>query len=310
MRTVIRHALRFLLVPCAAALVTLSCGGPEHDPTQIESELNLKLRALSMRGDFEGVDDALEQARARAGDRAEFDVIAGVAAAEAGWLDQAIAYLRRAVEKDAENFAGWFQLGRALMEKDAQNLGVEEARRAIAIEPKQAWGYLLLAEIYFRRARLDESLAALDEGLQHEELRRIPSLREEKCEALAAGGRYDAALLEAQSLTQDFPDQPRGFFLLSYILARRGDYEAAIDPGRRATQLQPGNWSHWLELGTNLSRLSRWGEARGALERAKTLNESNSSIRYNLAQVFARLGLKAEAEAEMQAYRQLEADGR
>ncbi len=310
MRPVIRHALLFLVVSFAAALVTASCSGPEPDQTRVEGELMMKLRALSLRGDFDAIDEALEEAHARYGERAEFDVLAGVAVLETGWADPAAVYLRRAVEKDPENFSAWFQLGRALMEKDAQNLGVEEARKAISIGPKEPWGYLLLHEVYFRRAQLDDAVAALDEGLQHEELRRVPSLREEKCDALAAGGRYDEALPEARSLTEDFPDRPRGFFMLAYILAKRGDYGAAIEPGRRAAQLQPGNYSNWLELGINLSRMSRWEEARGALEKAKALNESDSAIRYNLAQVLARLGLKEEAQAEMEAYRELEPEGR
>jgi len=67
------------------------------------------------------------------------------------------------------------------------------------------------------------------------------------------------------------PNEPEKLTLLGQLFGDAGAFTEALDPLKRATQLDPNSFDAWHNLGVTYFRLQRYGEARAPLEKAVAL---------------------------------------
>jgi Flp pilus assembly protein TadD len=67
------------------------------------------------------------------------------------------------------------------------------------------------------------------------------------------------------------PNDPEKLTLLGQLFGDAGAFEEALDPLKRAVQLDPKSFEAWHNLGVTYFRLERYGEARAPLETAVAL---------------------------------------
>lgn len=67
------------------------------------------------------------------------------------------------------------------------------------------------------------------------------------------------------------PNDPEKLTLLGQLFGDAGAFEEALDPLKRAVELDPKSFDAWHNLGLTYFRLQRYGEARSPLETAVTL---------------------------------------
>jgi tetratricopeptide (TPR) repeat protein len=220
-------------------------------------------------------------------------------------------------------------------------------RRAVELAPESALLKANLAQLHSRRGEHDESLAqwnaALALGPMGPLKARIEGGRERALVALgrggeaagagdsgsgqapAAGGTGSAEITAARRLVAERPDDPLAYFRLSDLLYRNGETAEAIEvldallerrPAeiqakmnrgillsqsgrleeaeaefRSLMALQPGRGVHAYNLGLVLRRMSRIVEARAAFEKALAALPAGDPLRTQVQRQLAELGL-------------------
>jgi TolB-like protein/Flp pilus assembly protein TadD len=77
--------------------------------------------------------------------------------------------------------------------------------------------------------------------------------------------------------------------------AARGLSARALEHARRAAQLEPGNASRWNNVGVFSAMRGRWVEALDAYWRSLRVRPTSASVRGNMAELYAALGLHERA---------------
>ena len=90
-----------------------------------------------------------------------------------------------------------------------------------------------------------------------------------KCSRALESGEQEAARDVCAKLDQ--PNDPDRLTVLGMIYGRHGRYADAVEPLRRAAELDPDSYEIEHNLGLTYFRLQRYQEARGPLERAVAL---------------------------------------
>jgi Flp pilus assembly protein TadD len=214
----------------------------------------------------------------------------------------AIEAMRRACAFDGAKPEYWSFLISTLIDTDQMTFALAEAIRAQKLFPDDPDLQFLfaLASYYvtespltglalrnLREAEPDSPRVRLVEGL----MLRKQGEAEKATEAFrraAAQGVRDARLL------------------LGILLKEAGDYAGAEREFREAEKENPGNGQTLLEMGKLLLTRGQLPDAVARLERAAQLMPNTSAVYYQLGLAYGRLGRKAEAEKQMERYRELE----
>jgi len=117
--------------------------------------------------------------------------------------------------------------------------------------------------------------------------------------ALASRGRDGEALAIFRALAD--ADDPDGWYNLGTILARRGEFDAAIDAFRRAIALAPSMGAARHNLGLALVRAGRPGEAIAELKEAVRLEPESEGALFTLGLAQLLAGDRAGASASIRA---------
>jgi len=80
-------------------------------------------------------------------------------------------------------------------------------------------------------------------------------------DALMQKGQWDDAIVECKAVIQVQPTNARVYGLLGMCHFRKGDYQGAIDPFRKASVLDPKFWEAGAKLAQCYDRLKRYEEA-------------------------------------------------
>jgi tetratricopeptide (TPR) repeat protein len=178
--------------------------------------------------------------------------------------DEAIQFIESGKTEAASSSPIKLRLGAVEMIKGDYGAAREAFNEALAENPELDAGYVGLAQTYARQ------------GNDTEALRILEAARSKR------PGRY---LLEYY------------FGLLASRLGREDEAVVALD---RAAQLDPRSPDPWFELGKIDVSKQNWPDARKAFEHAVELNPQFPAGHYQLSQVYAHLGLHAQAEQEAQ----------
>lgn len=260
----------------------------------------------------------------------------GIAAIEAGRLDEAVRILSPILQSDPNSFEAHFYLGLAHFRAGRSAAARPLLERAAALAPAnaQAWKMLGLATT----SDGDFEIAALALGQACE----LAPNDEEACYYLArnlhAHGHYEAARVPFENALRAAPpsmlarvhraialnfaaigapaeaerhfvkamqaagrapretEDPRVDF--GAFLFRQGRTEEALRPLQQAAREAPSARAN-LELGRVLLHLDKLDEAAARLEKAVALEPGNFNARLLLGRAYLRLGRIAEGEREM-----------
>ena len=169
----------------------------------------------------------------------EYDVLVAQQHASAGRIPQAIAAYRRAVAKDDDSAYLHRLIADALARTSELDQAVHHAERAYQLEPEDALGRSLLAQLY-RLTRQPEKARVLlvDENGAPRDAESASTLYQIHVESEA----YDDALSVAQWMLDNEPDDPlRAHIALANVYEKTGrplDAERAL---RDALEVEPGD---------------------------------------------------------------------
>jgi len=153
--------------------------------------------------------------------------------------------------------------GHRYIEEKKYDLALQEMKRAVAADPKNPVGHMLLGVAQYWNGQVDESI-----------------------------GSYNTAIgLD--------PASAQAYLLLGISHAWKGDAAASENAFRRATELEPGRADAQMNLGS--IRESR-GDVPGALvlfRKAVDLDAKNPLYRFQLGQLYRKLGRDADAAEQL-----------
>jgi Flp pilus assembly protein TadD len=228
-----------------AELAHTSKGAPSFGPGYVELG-----RCRLLLGDAPGALDALTRGARLLPDEPEAHSQLGVAYLATGHPAEAVAELEKAVELDPGSSARHGNLGTALFM-------VGRTKEAVAE--------------YEARVRADDGDAKAHSDLGT---------------ALLATTDLERALSELRRAVALDPGRATFHSNLGYALQQTGKLDAAIAEYREALRLDATLVSAWINLGTVFARdPARRADARGALERARSLSPDDPRVKANLEEL-------------------------
>jgi tetratricopeptide (TPR) repeat protein len=250
-------------------------------------------------------------------------------------VEAAIASLQDAVTRDSG-----FALARAALSQACARMygytsdeawiarASAEATQALATDPDRSQVHYSLAMVYQDTGRIADALQHAQEAVRlspaSDEAHRLLGT------LLASRGETDKAVAELNVAIRLRPNYARNQATLGYVLYKAARYRQAVEPYRRATDLQPtaanfaalgtalhasgnvqeaiGNYKHAVELGGNPRAYSnlafsyytagRFDEALANWQEAIKLDKAPPPVRFrNLGDAYERLGRHAEARS-------------
>ncbi len=119
--------------------------------------------------------------------------------------------------------------------------------------------------------------------------------------------RLPEALAAFQGVLAEVPNDEGALKLAGLASLQLGEYKSAVDYWRRAAALNPWMADYRASLALALSRLGQWDEALRTCRKAIELDPFNAQARVLLAVCLHRRGDKAQAQAEFEQVRALQA---
>jgi protein O-GlcNAc transferase len=175
---------------------------------------------------------------------------------------------------------------------------VEQHRRAVRLNPRDANAHALLGLALLRKRELDEGVLNLQRALALNP--KVKGLHAVLAAALFELGRHaDAEAAYRQALRfQDVADLHQG---LADALVRLERYDEAEGSARRAVELAPDNMACLLTLAAILHARHQYEELTAVLERVLELDPDNTDACYDLGHLLFGLNRHAEAIPRLQA---------
>jgi Flp pilus assembly protein TadD len=211
--------------------------------------------------------------------------------------DLALQEIRRAVSSDPKNATGLMLLGVAQYWNGLVDESIVSYRSALALKPDSAQAHLLLG---ISHAWKGESAAAEDSFRRAVELEparadahmNLGSVRETR-------GDFAEALDRFRKAVELDKKNPLYHFQLGQLYRKLGRDADAAERLREAVRLEPAYQDAWLELGCAQERLGDLRDAMGSFRKAVSLKPGDSVARLRLARLQLRDGDRSRARATM-----------
>jgi len=161
----------------------------------------------------------------------------GIAMAEKGALNDAIAHYETALELAPNYEFGHYNLGIALLRKGEVDGAIAHLRTVLRTNPNHSKAYYSLAMALVQKGETNQAIAYYDRALKLE-----PDFPDAHCNLanlLLEKGEIDAALAHYRTALQLQPDNPGAHYNLAVGLVHKGEPDAAIAELRIALQLDP-----------------------------------------------------------------------
>src|SRR6266704_2597212 len=161
----------------------------------------------------------------------------GIALAEKGALNDAIAHYETALELAPNYEFGHYNLGIALLRKGEVDGTIAHLRTVLGTNPNHSKAYYSLAMALVQKGETNQAIAYYDRALKLE-----PDFPDAHCNLanlLLEKGETDAALAHYRTALQLRPDNPGAHYNLAVGLVHKGEPDDAIAELRIALQLDP-----------------------------------------------------------------------
>ncbi len=233
-----------------------------RDPRGLQDHLDLAF-VLRSRGDTVGAIDSATRALNLSEGYAEALLVRGLARADAGARDEALADLSAAAGQDALKYEALLARANARNVYTDGEAAIEDLTTAINADPQNPRGWVHRGRVYSQRARFQQAL---------EDYRKAVELapgniayRLEFGEQLRASGRPFFADAEAEftKVIEQAPDDWRGWSARC-VLRRDTAFGGCIEDGLEATRLNPQDaraWNHMAQSYYGIGRIPEGVEA-------------------------------------------------
>jgi Flp pilus assembly protein TadD len=163
-----------------------------------------------------------------------------------------------------------YYLGLAFVSAGDQTSGIQWLERATRALPQDYHVHFRLARLYASAGRKADSER---EYALYNKYRDVERHTEERMRACSSALDAQTTAVQAPEACVNLADQndPEKLVLLGQLYGDHGDFADAAQPLLRATQLDPGSYDAWHNLGLSYFRLKRYQEARQPLEKAVAL---------------------------------------
>jgi tetratricopeptide (TPR) repeat protein len=184
----------------------------------------------------------------------------------AGEIDLAAAALDRAASLASRDPDGRLEGAHLAAERGLLPEAVEEARRAVEIEPGTARLWSALGDFLARARRFDEAVEAARRAVELDPT--TTSYRFALADRLDQVGETEAAIASIREALGTGSSNPHDYARLAHLMARGGDFSGAEAAYRQAIDLVPAHTGFRLALADVLDRK---GDLKGALETLKSV---------------------------------------
>jgi serine/threonine-protein kinase len=197
----------------------------------------------------------------------------GIALAEQGKLEDAIAEFREALRANPNDAVAHNNLGKTLPDY-AQH--VAEIREAIRLKPDFAEAHHCLGIALVKRGKLGEGIAEFREAVRLNG--DDPKYHVDLGTSLSHQGRLDEAIAQVREALRLKGDLPQAHNSLGTILDRQGQAPEAIAEYREALRLRPDYLEAHANLGLTLRDQGRLTEAVTEFRKARDLARTNPGL--------------------------------
>ena len=222
----------------------------------------------------------------------------GLALADCGQIDGAIAHYRKALEIKPDHELAHNNLGLALASRGQLDEAIAHYRKALEIKPEYVHALYNLGNALAGRGQVDEAIAQYRKALKikpdyaaaHHNLGNV----------LAGRGQVDEAIAHFRNALEIRSDLVAAHVCLGDILVRRGQVGKAITHYQQALQIRPDdaaalNDLAWIRATYPDPKFRDGPQAVTLARRAIELSSSNANALDTLAAAYAEAGRFADA---------------
>jgi Flp pilus assembly protein TadD len=188
----------------------------------------------------------------------------GVALAEAGRVNEAMAHWRNVLARDPRDARAHHNLGVALAQQGQPDAAAESLRHAIAHHPRYAEAHFNLGNVLLQQRKRDEALAAFRKAIEIK------------------------------------PDYFDAYVNLGSTLTEKGKSRESVIFLQHAIRLRPQSPEAHNNLGLAFADQGRWPEAEASFHEALRLKPEYAEAHNNLASAYNEQEKTVEAEAAYQ----------
>ena len=227
-----------------------------------------------------------------------------------GRFSEAEKSARAVIAADPGGVEAWYVLGAALQGDGDAAGAVQALEKVVAKEPHHIGALSRLAVLYTRLGRGADAArarAAHDDALSRQRVEE--RVRGHRVKGVAAFNRGDfkTALDEFELIAREDPRDPQAHLMIGSSLIALSRYDEARRALDRSLQLQPRNERTLLELGRLLALQDRLDESVQAMRQAIEVNPEFAEPHYFLAGILTARGDTDGAQREMRRFEELKA---
>lgn len=196
-----------------------------------------------------------------------------------GKTKEAVDQARKASEADPHSGEAFAVLGTALLAADKNNWNdaIAQAQQGAFLNPRNPVVQVAVGRIFESANNFDQASSAYRRALEADP-GYIPA-RSALLKLQVMRGELDAALVEAEKLAKDAPQNSEAQLVRGRILLRKGDFAGAVTPLEQASQFDPQNAEAHALLGTAYQYTRESDSALEAYQKAVQFAPQNTDYR-------------------------------
>lgn len=237
----------------------------------------------------------IERTIAVTGDNPVAQYLLGLALADQGRTDEAIARYQEVVRIKPDYAHPRASLGQLLFEQGKVDDAIAQYDAALRADPSDAYAHAGLADALQQGGRLDDAISHYAEALRVDP--GLSGARNGYGRALAAEGRKAEAAAQYAEVLRQTPENAEGHNNLANVLAEQGRADEAVAHYKAALRVRPGYTAARVNLAILLAEHGRFAEAAEHYAAALRARPDDAHLQGDFGNVLAAQGKLDEAVA-------------
>jgi len=215
----------------------------------------------------------------------------------------AIPWLQKAVDGAAPTAEAAFMLGNACILTQQPGQAEKAFAQLFQVRPDSAAAHLMAARMMLRQDVADGAVQEAKRALELDP--RIPEAHFLIGEVDIVHAEIDEAIAELKKEIEINPGFARAYYRLGDAYSRREMWDQAMPPLEKSVWLDPNYSGPFVLLGKGYLKLKEYANAEGVLKHALRLDPQNLSAHYLLGQTLMQEGKQDDAKKEIAVWQQL-----